>query len=262
MRRALAPVCCALVAWPAWGQPAALGVELGVAAGYRQLAEHDSDGDRLLEETGTAPSLRIEGWRTLGPGSVFAGLGATRQVLDYDGRSQLGRPIRTRSDYRGERLWLGYRLALGPAWHLALRWERSTLRRSIRPVGPIRGLDENYRGDWLGLGLRYRPAAAGVDWVEASWLRAIDSEVTVSSEGAIDPVALPLPRRDALHLVARIPVLGAGTGAALAVEPALSWGRTGASDERPWTRDGIPRGRLHQPRQTEWQLGAGLVLSW
>ncbi len=260
--RLLVPGCCALMAWPAWGQTGEGGIEFALGASHRHLEEHDADGNRLLREAGAAPSAQAEGWRSLGPGTVYAGLAATRQALDYDGRSQLGRPIRTRSDYRGERLWLGYRLALDTAWAVGLRWERETLRRSIRAVGTINGLDERYRSDWLGLGVRYRPAHPRLAWIEAEWRQTVDSRVTVASTGVIDPVSLPLDRRVGLRISARIPLWQGAAGPSLAIEPAGSWFRTRASDERIWTHDGVPRGRLRQPRQTDWQLGAGLVLSW
>lgn len=252
----------ALLAWAAWSDANAAGLDLTAALAYRQLEEHDSGDERLLTETGMAPSIGFTLWHAVGPGESFAGAEHTRQVLDYEGRSQLGRPVETRSDYRGERLWLGYRLDLGPRWAVAARWERSFLRREIRPVGAISGLDEHTRSDWLAPSIRYRPALPHLAWIEAEWQHSIGGELRVASAGVIDPVTIPLDRRYGLRLSARIPLDAALAGATLSLEPSLAWRRTEASEERTWRRNGSVRGSLNQPRQTEWQAGLSAMLSW
>ncbi|MCB1955380.1 MAG: hypothetical protein KDG55_06875 [Rhodocyclaceae bacterium] len=252
----------ALLAGAAWTDANAAGLDLTAALGYRHLAEHAAGGERLLTETGMAPSVGFTGRHAAGPGEGFAGADLTRQVLDYEGRSQLGRPVETRSDYRGERLWLGYRLDLGPRWAVVTRWERSFQRREIRAVGAISGLDERTRSDWLAPSVRYRPALPHLAWVEAEWQQSIGGELRVASAGVIDPVTIPLNRRYGLRLSARVPLGAPSARPGLALEPSLAWCRTEASDERTWRRNGRAQGTLNQPRQTEWQAGLSAVLSW
>lgn len=257
--RALSWLALALAADASAGE---VGFALGAGLHFRQLQEHDAQGQRLLTEQGLAPTVSAELGLGVGRAWLHGGLEATRHVLDYEGRSQLGRSLETRSDYRGERLWLGARLPLAEAWSVGIRWERSESRRDIRATGTAAGLDERYRNDWASLGLRHHFAGGAIEWIEADLVRSLDGSLRVASPGLIDPVSLPLGQRQGLRLGARIPLAPAPGGTEVAIEPGLSYFRSQASSTRTWTRDGVAQGRIGQPRQTEWQLGAGLRLSW
>lgn len=238
------------------------GFSLGTGLSYRQVEEHDARDRRLLTETGFAPAVSAGLGLTAGPAWIDGGVELSRHVLDYQGRSQLGRALETRSDYRGGRWWLGARLPVGEAWSIGIRWERSDVRRAIRATASAAGLDERYRSDWASLGLRRHVAGRSIDWVEAELVHSLGGTVRVASPGLIDPVSLPQGTRQGLRLQARIPLAPGPGRVDLALEPALSYLQSRASAVRVWTSEGVPQGRIGQPRQIEWQLGAGLRLSW
>jgi len=237
-------------------------LSLGSGLAYRHLEEFDRDGRRLLTESGPAPALGLEIGRRLGPGTLFGGLGVRRYALDYDGQSQRGRPLETRSDYFESRLWTGYRFEFGDRWSLGLRWERSYAERDIRATAAAAGLEERYNQDWAAIGLRHRLARGPVEWVEAEWHRSIGGTLRVSSPGVIDPVWIPLGASRGFSISARIPLGAAGWFSRIDLEPGFSHTRSEASESRNWRREGVAQGSINEPEHEEWQLGAGLRLSW
>ncbi len=260
------PACLAgslLLAWSAAAlADQASTLSLGTGLAYRQLKEFDPDGRRLLTERGVVPGLGLEIGRRLGPGTLFGGFGIRRYALDYDGQSQRGRPLDSRSDYVDNRLWAGYRFELGERWSLGLRWERSYAERDIRATAGAAGLDERYRQDWAAIGLRHRLARGPVEWVEAEWHRSIGGTLRVSSPDVIDPVWIPLGASRGFSISARIPLGAAGWFSRIDLEPGFSHTRSEASEARSWRREGVVQGSINEPEREEWQLGAGLRLSW
>ena len=61
---------------------------------------------------------------------------------------------------------------------------------------------------------------------------------------------------------ARIPLGAAGWFDHIDLEPGLSRTRSAASPSRSWRLGGVVQGTINEPERDEWQLGAGLRLSW
>ena len=261
-RRLVAPTLALGMVLASAAATAATEIALGSGLTFRQVEEFSPDGNRLLRETGLAPNVGIELTTDLGPGRVFAGIGVERHRLDYDGQTQRGRPLSTDSDYRAGQWWLGYRVLLTPRWSLGLRWEQGYTQRDIRATPGVAGLDERYRSQWGAIGLRHTLASGPVEWIEAEWRHSLGGEQRISSTGLIDPVWLPLGQGNAIHLSARIPLGAAGWFQRIDLVPGVSRFHYSASPSRVWLNDGVVQGRINQPERTEWQLGAGLRLSW
>ena len=99
-------------------------------------------------------------------------------------------------------------------------------------------------------------------WIEARWHRDIGGTVRVDSPGLVDPVWIPSGASRGFSVSARIPLGTLAGFRRIDLEPGFSRTHSEASDSRAWTRDGVIQGRIGQPERTEWQLGAGLRLSW
>ena len=237
-------------------------VALGSGLYYRQLEEFGRDGDRLLTESGAAPGIGLELSVAAGPGALIGGFGVSGYRLDYDGRSQQGRAVDSHSDYRERHLWAGYRFDLGNRWSLGLRWQRNQVERDIRGTETIAGLREQTLGNRAAVGLRHRLADGPVEWIEARWHRTLGGTLRVDSPGLVDRVWIPLGASRGFSVSARIPLGTMGGFRRIDLEPGFSRTHTDASETRAWTRDGVVQGRIGQPERVEWQLGAGLRLSW
>jgi hypothetical protein len=230
------------------GEPLRASVEPGLQ--WLQLAETDADGRRLVQEQGLLAGLRAElrgrlgadgpGWR--------ADLALAAGPLDYDGRTQVGSTLATRTPTTLATA------ALGLAWPLAGGWsgeggvEVEAFRRRIEGVGAVAGLDERLVQPRLRLGLAWD----GGPWTaRASLLAAERAPLAVRFDaGAFDRVTLRSGRATGLAVEAARE-LAPGWRLAAGLEH-IDVGRGLA---RRLRSDGQPVGEVRQPawqRQRLW----------
>lgn len=215
--------------------------------------ELDADGDSLLTErgwltrTGLTAGVRcgVTHWEALWTHS--AGHRA------YDGQTNTGVPVQTRSRLRIDTLSVTGFVPLGEgAWAIGGRAGWRQIDRLIAGTEAAQGYPERFRAWQLALGVRWRLHQARTWRVSATgW----------AGGGPGGSVAVDLPRSDPLTLPlgnSRLLALGLqleGVPASRA-QPGWSWQLrleaereiTGAGAARPVTRNGIPVAAARQPR--------------
>lgn len=259
--------------------PAARALEAGVAAGAVQVrADEQLQGAAFNAERGTVDGATAWVRHARGPFGLELRAEGERGSLAYDGRTQFGLPLQTRTQWRREALAFGAHawgavpglpdaLQLGAA--LQLRSWRS--RRAIQPTFFTSELIESFSVADAGFGPVLRWAWGGdatARWqLDARWLtvRPHRQVLRVDAPGVFDPVALAPARRS-----------GRQAELALAWRPApggwgawqlqASWGherfRAGPSDTALVQRGAVPVGLVLYPGgtvgRTSLVLGAGL----
>lgn len=235
---------------------AAAGIQWTAAAQHYQLTEFTADGRSLLEESGLLPVLGARWTQPLQDGaSVTSGVELKHGSVSYDGQSQTGVPVQTRTGIDGASMSSRLRWDLpGTPLALAAGAELEWFRRHIRGTGPYSGLDERSS---QGRGL------LGIDWASSvgGWRLArrwgLWSQVSVRAEGGLfDPVTLPGGRSRGWVIDWDHPL---PSGWRLG----LQWDRldTPASTSRGLTLNGQPVGTVTAPRWRRDQLSLQLSRS-
>ncbi|ROR32607.1 hypothetical protein [Inmirania thermothiophila] len=198
-----AALAASLLAAPApAAKPPAGRVSLEAAAGAFVWREEDAHGRRILEERGPVLSLALvhDNLGRGAPGLIFHARAALwGGEVDYDGETQDGTPLVTRTGYRGWEVayGIGRRAAPGPRLRLDLMatagyagWRRrlgdGVDARGRSAVGYV----ERYRVPWVRL-------AAGVGVPGGPWLRLglrRDLEVAETVGSPFDVRLAPRPR--------------------------------------------------------------------
>ncbi len=210
------------------------------------------------------PAIELAGVWPAGGGSVTGRLLLSRYTLDYEGRSQAGRPVDSESDYRRLRLGVGYAYPLAETWRIRLELESEWLDRDIAGVENIAGLNEEMRSTRLLAGMettftaRDRPVT-----LDLSALWALSGTQEVSSPGVIDPVELPEGRSWGVRGAVRIPLNPHSANRwSWVLIPRFEYLHSDRSENRLWTQDGVIQGTLAQPETRRWAVGAGLMAIW
>ncbi|MBA2963051.1 MULTISPECIES: hypothetical protein [Ramlibacter] len=242
----------AAAATGALAQPIEFTGSVGVS--QRRLQER-SAGATLLTEQGPVGVLQLEGTRNYADGKAlsvrFTALGGD---LDYDGQTQAGAPLSTRSRHSEAGLDLLVRphapAPWGEAW-LTLGWLGN--RRDIRSTPAATGLLEDSSSVWAGL--RWRapqlPAAGWQLRPEVEGRISVWHRIDVDFRGAREPLALR-PLDDASFEGARRRQLVLRLVGSRPESPwswALEWSRItqGESPSAPLTANGAPVGTVRQP---------------
>lgn len=256
------------VAWPvlAGGAPtgAAADWQFSVAAlsVHSRWDEHDDEGRRLLQERGRRPGLMLGLARQQGPWTLALAWRGQRGGRDYQGQSNAGTPLRTRSALRDDALQLTLWRALPVASlplqaGLQLRGDRR--ERTLAGVGAVQGYPERHQAWTLWAGLRGEQALpAGWSLGGELWLGGGPrAHVDVALPQA-DPVRLPTGARSGLAWAVELatPRSGGGWRARLALQGLNE--RVRAGEARPLWREGALVGGARQPAHR--LLESGLVL--
>lgn len=155
MRRWLLALCLTLA-------PFARAAEIGMQALQWRWTEEDDDGRRLLEEEGPLLGLRLQGGRVVGPAGIAGRLDAFAGEVDYDGRTQLGEPVRTTTEYYGLQAEVDAERARGPALiPFAGLGARGWWRRIDNTSRFSEGYDEAWLTAYARLGLRAEAVGSG-----------------------------------------------------------------------------------------------------
>jgi hypothetical protein len=242
--------CCATAAF---GEPAAPlsgnGIAVSAAVLHRRLVERTDDGSRLVTESGELLRLQVRAERTLaGGGAVEGAASAAAGTLDYDGHTQGGAPLATRSRHRDLGLQAGWRPLAPASWgELWLSLQALQQRRDIASTSQAQGLRETSMLLLPGLRWRHAFEAAGWRWQPALELRAsARHRLEVDSGGLFDTADLEGGRRRELGLALDAAPLGSAWSFGLA----WSHARQSASPVQTLSQGGVPVGTVRQPRIT------------
>jgi hypothetical protein len=245
---------------PAWagaagGGAAAPGTwQVGVAFSVTQFHYEESvNGGVLDRENGLLPGLDAELGYARGAWFTRGALRYHDDAADYDGRTQDGILVASRTD-EGV---LDVSLLGGYRWRCLGRWRVSAYgglgyrrwQRDIRSTPIASGVFETYRWGYGFLGATIgRRLAARVRWsLDGRVSRTMGARVAVDFRGAFDPVSLGPADRFAGRLALRFAYRLARAWSVQAV-PYVEWWNLGQSPARPLTRGGASFGSVFEPR--------------
>jgi len=231
--------------------------------------EFDRDGHELNHESGPLPGLRLTA--DAGKGQVFARLGASVHsgTVDYDGETQAGNPVTTRTDTRLVTLaveagrWFG---EPGHGWAGFLRLARRMWDRDIRSSRRARGLYEEYRWSEAGVGVRrVWPSSTRSRWrhsASATLLTTFDGTVYVrltDVDPSWDNDVLDLGDEPGVRV--RYTATRDFGEQTWRIEPYFEYWEFGRSDTHDVTANGADTGyNVSEPRSESWRLGVAVGL--
>lgn len=221
------------------------GVSAGLA--HRRLVESDDNGRQLVEEAGTLLRLSVQGRLPLsGGGALAAEAAASAGGLDYDGRTQVGRPIATSTAHRDLEATIAWRPWAPASWgEVWLELQALQQRRQIASTDTANGLHETSML-WMP-GVRWAAVLEGTGW---RWEPSVALQASarhrleVRYGGLFDPSDLKGGRRTQLVLG----LTAARVGSPWKWSFAWSHARQAASAWQPLYRQGLRAGNVRQPR--------------
>lgn len=224
---------------PAWGVSASVL--------HRTLEERADDGSRLVEETGPLLRLAIDGQMPLrGGGALEAKAALTGGELDYDGRTQAGAPLATRSRHRDVLFGVGWRPLPAAAWGEGwLVLQVLQQQRDIASTATVTGLRETSLLVLPGVRWSHGFAAGGWRLQPSVELRAsVHHQVDIDFHGVFDEADIRGGRRWEAELALQ----------ASAPDSPWSWGlawthaRQSASARQGISSGGVAAGTVVHPR--------------
>lgn len=226
-------------------------LQLGVSVQDFGYKEYDDQGVLLDREDGLMPGLMLEfgaGWSSV---SVALRFELADGLVDYDGQTQSGTPIKTETDEKITNLQAVLRYKLKPLSQHNVMFiggiGHRVWRRNIRATNSSTGLFEVYRWQYWMLGgtatLWQRGQwSAGVD---VRWLRPIEPTISVDLIG-YDEVHLDLESRNSARV--GVPIRMKGEKDWVFTPYWESW-RLGRSADKTLTVGGAPTsGTVNEPR--------------
>jgi len=242
---------CHVLAEEQWDWQAELG------GSWQQVTEHDDEGQRLVEETGPAASVRGSASRNLAGWRFAAGAGYSSADLNYSGQTQFGAPLETNTEWRGwhlestleKRLHVPLGLSLGAA----LTWQER--RRQIGSTTSVMGLKEHYKTGWLELRGAIEPT--GFASVSARAGCAFASDVRVMLGTDFDPADVSVKDHCRASLESELRIRR-WNGGLLFLKPYAGWERYPETESVRLRAAGNGVGRLYLP-ETE-MLSYGITL--
>lgn len=264
MRRSVFALFGLCLALPIQADPLYGSWSIEALALCRNVEEIGASGSTLLEESGLEPAIEFAGAWPAGSGSMIGRLLLSRYTLDYEGRSQAGRPVDSETDYRRLRLGVGYAYPLAETWRIRLELESEWLDRDIAGVENIAGLNEEMRSTRLLAGAEKSVTIANrTVTLDLAALWGVSGTQEVSSPGVIDEVKLPEGRSWGVRGAVQIPLNPQSTsGWSWVLTPRLEYLHSDRSENRLWTQDGVVQGLLAQPETRRWAVGVGLMAIW
>lgn len=167
----------------------------GVDLVHFDYREFDRDDRELNAEDGFVPGIRFHTAGQLGATRVRIEASLHDGSVRYDGETQRGDPLGSRTETRflGLSGRLGWRLAAIPGhWHGFVHAARREWRRDIQDSGDVQGLNERYRWSEIGAGLRYGPQSAAT----GRWQHAAAVTLFAVVDGSVRVALAELDGRD------------------------------------------------------------------
>ncbi len=248
-------------------------VDLGGELRWMDYREFDTDGRLLDKETGPLPGLAAR-WQLAGGRWFLAAEGEWHPgIVEYDGQTQTGIPVRTdtRTFLFDGRLLGGhafgnanrFRLSGGLGYHY---WYRDILNSTATDGSPVAGLLEEYQWAYLlvGADLRLWHADRHELRLEGRYRRMLFGTMRVDFKGyqGYDDTDVVLATEDGLQLALRwrweLP-----SGRAIVFEPYYATWNLGRSNLAAVTRNGTATGDLIlEPRSETRNMGLRVSYRW
>lgn len=246
-----------LLAPPAHGSPD-WRYQTEVLGGWRHLQEREG-GATLVREEGFSTGFDAAVDRSMGAWLVRMNGAFERAALDYDGSTQGGAPLATRTDWSSQRLGVtvGRPLNWPAGAELQARLEYQRRARDIASTPTVTGLTENYRTLWLGLGISMRPVRPLK--IELGFACAIESKADVDFASALDDASVGVDDHCRVGLSAPFDV-GRWRKSTIYLRPYVAWERYPQSADAPLTSGGSPIGRVHLPNTDFMAFGVSIGL--
>jgi len=223
--------------------------------------EQDAQGRPLLQERGPlqGASLGVEGRFGAAEWAAQAQyLGGERH---YEGQTNQGSAVLTRSDVHDLGLRLDGRWALAGPWRAVLALQPSQVQRNLHGTPNALGYRETWQWTLAEAGLRWQPGLR-LGWaVEGAAGLGLDPRVRFTLPGMDSLTLRPGQGRSARVGVLYRGALGESGGAGWRWVAGMQWMRLGfaASAPEPLTSNGVLRGGASQPKTTvqatHWRLG-------
>ena len=176
----------------------AVATEVDISVGTELFAweEFDDAGNSLLEESGLRHFVSIHGtnhfdylWSSIFSGRFYSG------VVDYDGQTQGGAPVKTDVDYNGMRFELGLSRRIGAVaelrgesqWWVDYRigadyWRRGLRDSQLEDGTVASGYTERYETIYGRVGARYSGANGFGAKLGMKWPFSTDEEVRINGQ--------------------------------------------------------------------------------
>jgi hypothetical protein len=238
---------------------------LSLAGGYMDYRETGSDGHRLNREHGSLPGISAGLHGESAAWSASAKLSYFDADVRYEGMTNSGSGITTRTDQRiaDGNAWLGLRGFERP--HATLDWYAGGgLRwwnRDIRSTASAFGVDETYRWPYLLAGLQAERRLTDGDSLrlDLRLLRPLDPSLHVDFKNDYDSVEVGQKARvgGRLELVWTRPWTD---GRTLAVSAWYEQWRFGAGDPEVLRRNGVAIGSVREPESKTEFVGVAVTL--
>ena len=222
-----------------WQGKAGLGIR-GVSH-----TEVDSNGHRLVRETGWLPGIALSAAYTSGNLNWFAAADWYRGDIGYRGQTQAGSAVTSTTATGLASLRFGAAYAIGRGYSAKAAVESDDWKRDIRGAGSGIGLQERYRSERLlvGLGKAWHPPG-GVVAADIAVLFSTPERMRVGFSGMLDRATLNTKRSRGIRVGASYRPTWAPT---LELRAGFDWIRIARSGEAPLTRNGQFAGTVAQP---------------
>jgi len=261
--------------WLALAAPLQQEVDLGGELLWMDYREFDTDNSLLDKETGPLPGLAAR-WQLAGARWFLAAEGEWHPgIVEYDGQTQTGKPVRTdtRTFLFDGRLLGGH--AFGPVKRPRFRlfgglgyhyWYRDILNSTAVDGSPVAGLLEEYQWAYVlaGGALRLWQSGRHEVHVEGRYRRMLFGTMAVDFKGyqGYDDTDVVLATEDGLRLALRwrweLP-----SGRAILFEPWYATWNLGRSNLAAVTRNGTPVGvPILEPRSETRNAGLRVSYRW
>lgn len=252
--------------------------EFGLSASLELMHFHyretDLSGEELNREEGVLPGIGLQLQMKKGPWFTQLGGSMHRGHVDYDGQTQTGNPVttRTRTELYSIALQAGRRLGGGDRshWSPFVRLSGQWWDRDIQSTANVQGLFETYQWNEAGAGLQYRwNKAGGNAWghrLSGEIFRTFDIEVLArlsALQGSnFDDVTLHPENAMGTRLrYSASKVLDDGT--VLFIEPWVALWEFDRSGTIAATSNGSPTGtRVTEPQSESRRIGVRIRLGF
>lgn len=228
--------------------------------------EYDQQGTQIDRETGILPGVGVGLQFHRGGLMVEADIAGYGNDVSYDGHTQRGRTLQTRTD---ELIISGvtrtaYTFAHTQHMHFAIKgmlglryWQRN-----IRSTPEARGLLEVYRWPYVaaGLDIAHRTIGDTSIGIEVAFIKAFASQLTVDFDGRYDRTTMPLTDGDGFTI--NLPLAITLGDALLTVSAHAELWRFPRSPDHLVTRDGQFSGAIvTEPESQTATYGLTLALT-